>query len=100
MRFYLPLLLAFLLIAGGIYYQFYYPPNAFRHKTQAALDEFSAAVATKDRVKIGEALGRLLSEQAHIKLEIGFFSLSQPDSKTTAQEFDKQGFIAFVDTIL
>jgi len=101
MRLFLPLLLALLLIAGGTYYQFYYPPMVKKHATEHALQHFADAVATKDRAKIGEALQQWLTDTAHIRLEIGFFSLAQPEGgKPATEDFDKPTFITFIDNIL
>lgn len=71
-----------------------------KHRTEQALEEFSNAVATKDRAKIGEALGKYLAETAKPHLEVTIISLSQPEGKTSTQDFDKPDFITFIDNTL
>ncbi len=88
-------------MAGGLYYQFYYPPSAMERATEKALEQFSAAVETQDRAKVGEALQALLTDDAKIHLEVNFFSISDPTGgRAVIQDFDKPTFITFIDNIL
>jgi len=95
---------AFLAIAIAGYY-FLYPPKVLERKTEAALMDFAKVVATKDRAKIGQALGRLLTDDAKIHLDVSFFSLSKIEEtgsggKVVGQDFDKASFLTFIDNIL
>lgn len=92
-------IVALLLIAGGVYYFAYYPPTLMKRATRDALDQFAAAVATKDRAKIGESLQALLTDDAKVKLEVRFFTIGV-QVPPMVQEFDKPGFIHFIDTVL
>ena len=87
-------------VLSGAYYYFAWPPMVLRHKTEHALVTFNRAVATHDRAKISEALKTLLAPQAHIKLEISFFSPLKQNVPATVQDFDKEQFLAFVDNVL
>jgi len=91
---------ALLLLAAGGYYYCFYPPALLARATQRALDELSQSVATKDRVHIGEAFQALLTDRAHIRLEVSFFTPLQQGGKPVIQEFDKPAFMAFIDNIL
>ena len=90
---------ALLLLAAG-YYMFYYPPSVHKRQVKAALSAFIEAVETKDREQIAGALERFLSDDAEIRLEIHFFSISQLETPPVVQDFDKQSFIQFIDNTL
>lgn len=93
-------LLATLLFIGGAYY-FFSPTLVMQRKTEAALTEFSSAIATKDRAQIGAALQKFLSGDAQVHLEIKFFSITQMDGGTPmVQDFDKPAFIGFIDNVI
>lgn len=95
------LALLILAMAGGLYYQFYYPPSAMRNATEAALQQFADAVDSQDRAKVSDALTHLITDDAKIHLEVNFFSISNPTGgRPMVQDFDKQQFISFIDNIL
>jgi len=89
-----------LFIAGGAYYQFYYPPMVLKHKTEAVLADFGKVIESKNRSSIGSRLEQLLTEQPKLHLDVFFLSFGQPDTRPVAQDFDKANFISFVDNII
>ncbi len=90
-----------LLLAGGLYYQFVYPPSVLERSAEEALQAFADAVATKDRAKISEAFSALLTDDAKIHLEVSFFAVIETNAnKPMVQDFDKAGFIQFIDNTL
>ncbi len=89
-----------LLVLGCGYYKFMYTPHILREATQKALDDFSAAVATKDRAKVGASLSAHLMEGAKIHLEVTFFSLTQNQQKPVVEDFTKAEFLTFIDNVL
>lgn len=92
-----PLVLILLLAAAGGYYYYLYPPEVMKHETQEALADFSRAVATKDRGKIALALNTLMTDSVKIRLEVNFLPVT---GGIMAQDFDKAGFITFIDNTL
>lgn len=88
------------LMAGGLYYQFFYPPSVMKNNTEAALSRFADAVETQDRAKVSEALQTLLADDAKIRLEVTFSAISSANVRPMTQDFDKAQFIAFLDHIL
>ena len=89
------------LLVGGVYYAAFYPPVVLKRATQSTLDSFSAAVATKDRAKISDQLKRLLTDSAHIRLEVTYMKLFQQNNPAIVQEFGTPAlFITFIDNIL
>lgn len=92
--------LAVILIISAAVYGLY-PPLVKKRQVEAALQEFAAAVATKDRTQVNQSLATLLSDAAKIHLEVQRFLVTQPDiSKSALQDFDKPAFILFVDNVL
>jgi hypothetical protein len=87
-------------MAVGSYYYFLYPPALYERATQKTFDDISKIVATKDRTKISDALKSFITDDAHIKLEVTFFSVFQQNNPVAVQEFEKQSFISFIDNIL
>lgn len=94
------LIFVFTLMAGGFYYENYYPPNKLKKATQASLNQFAEAVATKDLTKVSEALNTLLTDDAKVNLEVGIFAGITNQTPMTKQEFDKQSFIDFINNTL
>ncbi|MDX2074150.1 MAG: hypothetical protein SFX19_07300 [Alphaproteobacteria bacterium] len=92
-----PLLVALviLLVAMG----FYYVSGEKKRAVQVSLQNFSDAVATKDRARVSEALTALLTDDAKIHLTVHFFSIGNT-RPAMDENFDKAGFITFVDNIL
>lgn len=92
-----------LVLCGG-YYFFFYPPEVMKRHAQAALDNFSDAVAAKDRAKIGSALQTLLANDAKIHLAVSIFQLSLLSEggygKPQTEDFSKADFLTFIDTTL
>jgi hypothetical protein len=73
----------------------------FKRATQHALDDFSAAVKSKDRTKVAGSLKKLLPDSANIHLEISFLSITGVNpAQAMAQEFDRTSFITFIDNTL
>lgn len=90
-----------LAMAGGLGYQFLYPPQVMKRATQAALDQVAQAVETQDKAQAAAALNALLTDDARIHLEVNFFMLMHAESsKLVTQDFDKPSFLAFIDNIL
>ena len=94
-----PLLALLLILSIGMAWYYFSDGQVQKRAVQASLTRFSEAVATKDRAKISAALGELLTPDAKIRLEVYFFSVTG-GRPTTAQDFDKAGFIRFIDTTL
>lgn len=88
------------LVAGASYYFLYHPPVVMKRATDKALMQFSEAVATKDRAKVGESLQALLTDDATIHLEVNFFSITGNPPPPMVQDFDKASFIRFIDNTL
>lgn len=88
------------LLVGWGYYHFLYPPSVLRRATEKTLEGFADSVATHDRAAIGAVLQRSLADAAKIHLEVSFFSLTQTQGKPVTQDFDKAGFIRFLDNVL
>ena len=88
------------LIVAVIYYQFFYPPNVMKRQVEASLAAFSAAVESQDRAKISVTLQDMLTESAHVHLEVTMVSLTQEMGKPAVQDFGKAEFIPFIDNVL
>src|SRR5262249_27006117 len=84
-----------LLLAFASYYYFLSPQAVLKRKAQTALDAFSAAVQSKDRTKVDDALKTLLADSAHIRLEVNFFPMALKSPAPMAEDFDKASFITF-----
>lgn len=91
--------IATLVLAGSIYYLFFYPPEVLQRHTQGALDHYSDAVATKDRANIGAALKALLADDAKVRFSVSMVS-GGGAARPEAEDFSKADFITFVDNIL
>ncbi len=93
-----------LIIAGGAAYFFFaYPPVVKKRVAERSLAAFSEAVASKDRAKIGAALGRFLAPDAKIRLEISFITIQTVlgrENPPLVQDFTKDTFIPFIDNVL
>ena len=90
-----------LILVSGSYYYHLYPAMQKQRLMQEALDEAHKAVVTKDHEKIKAFLQQFLSDQATIKLEISLKPIGGAGAEgTTTQDFDKAGFIAFIDNTL
>jgi len=100
MKYLVAALLLLVSISGGAYYYFLYPPVALKHKTEHALNDFNTTVAGKDRTKIKEHLEQLLTDTSRIRLEIQFLSVLTQNNPAVVQNFDKKGFLAFLDNVL
>lgn len=88
-------------VAGlGAYMLFFTPSARLKSATKQSLQQFSDAVATKDRAKIGAALSATLAEEARIKLVFDAVSITGQAVAPVTMEFDKPGFIAFLDRTL
>ncbi len=98
MRIFLLLLVS--LAAGAGYYFFYYPPTLLKNATKGAITQFADAVNSKDRSRVGASLQTLLSDNAQIKLEVHFMALVGQNRPMLTQQFDKPGFISFIDNTL
>jgi hypothetical protein len=97
------LLLALLLAAGAAYYFLAYPPVVKKRAAERSLAAFSEAVATKERAKIGAALGAFLTPDAKIRLEISFITIQTVlgrENPPLVQDFTKDTFIPFIDNVL
>jgi hypothetical protein len=100
MKWIVTLLVLVALIGAGIYWQFFYPPTVLKRATQTSLTQFTEAVATKDRAQISQALEALLTEDAEVRLEVSFFSVTR-QLPPVVQEFpDRDSFIRFMDNLL
>jgi hypothetical protein len=92
-------LILLLAVAGGYYYL--YPPELMKRQTQKALTDFSKAVASKDRGKIALALNTIMTNPVKMRLEVDFLPVTGTGSASgMAQDFDKSGFITFIDNTL
>lgn len=88
------------LILAILYYFFYYPPVVMKRQAAHALESFADVVETKDRAKISQALQDLLTDDAKIRLEVHFFSITQANNPPVVQDFDKESFVSFIDNTL
>lgn len=87
-------------VAGGYYYTLY-PPLLKQRQVEHALKDFGTTIATKDREKIDTGIKQLLSDSVQIHLEVGFVALNpQHSSNVDSEDFDRDGFISFVDNVL
>jgi len=84
---------------GIAYYLIFYPPVVMKRAARSALQQFSDSVESKDRSKISASLQNVLSDDATVKLEVNFFSLTG-NVPPMVQDFNKQTFIAFIDNTL
>lgn len=99
MKYLLGIIVVLALALGG--YNFFYPPKALERKVAHTLEAIGKTVATKDRTKISEEFRQDLADDVKIHLEVSMFSLSQPTGgNVLTQDFDKQGFITFLDNVL
>lgn len=90
-----------LAIAGGSYYFFFHPPVVMKRAAEKSLAEFAEAVESQDRAKVGEALNRLLTDDAKIRLEVSFLTFPRTDRPALIQDFpDKAAFLKFMDNVL
>ncbi len=96
------ILIVLLLASVGGYemYMHFYPPAVMRHLTQQSLDVFSNAMSSKDRAKVAAALRDLLTDDAHVRLEIHFFTMNKNGGPGEAEEFSKPDFLNFIDNTL
>lgn len=92
---------AALAMLGGLYFQFYWPPNAAKREVEKALQQFAAAVETQDRAQVSAALNALIADGATIRLNVEILAVTQQTGqKPVMQDFDKAEFIRFIDNIL
>jgi hypothetical protein len=89
-----------LITLAGVYYFFFHPPVVMKRQTNAALETFEQSVDTKDRAQIVKTLSELLTDDAAVRLEINFFSITQQNAPATVQDFNKQQFLGFIDNTL
>lgn len=89
-----------LLMFGGLYYSFFYPPTLMKKQTAQLLQEFSQIVESQDRAKIIEALARLLADDAKVELEVSFSAIHSANVQPMAQAFEKAAFLTFMDHVL
>jgi hypothetical protein len=94
------LMIAALLVGGGVYHQFFYPPTLMKKAVQRSLEQFGQAVATGDRAQVGQVLDAQMADDAIVHLEVSFLSLVHQNHQPMTQDFDKAGFVRFVDNIL
>lgn len=91
--------IAALALAAAVYTLKFSPSVKMRALTERSLQQFSDAVATKDRAKIQSAMNALIDDKAAIALNIETVTIGQqiPPIKL---DLDKQGFAGFVDGLL
>ncbi|MDX2112838.1 MAG: hypothetical protein SFW63_03795 [Alphaproteobacteria bacterium] len=103
MKYLTVLLLVFTLVAGAAYYFMAYPPVVKKRAAERSLAAFGEAVASKDRAKIGAALGIFLAPDAKVRLEISFITIQTVlgrENPPLIQDFTKDTFIPFIDNVL
>jgi len=93
------LLVAVLVIGGGLLAWHFSEAQVKKRSVQESLDQFAQAVASKDRAKVGAVLTSLLTYDAKIRLEVHFFSITNA-RPAMEQDFDKTQFIKFIDNTL
>ena len=95
-------IVAFLAVAAvGYYFVAVYPPVVLKRATQHALDAMRDAVESKDRTKVSAGLETFLTEESAVRLDVSFFSIIQQDGGSVhRQDFDRPGFVAFIDNLL
>src|ERR1700761_9143177 len=92
---------AALLAAGAGFFYWRSPSVALKRATQHALNDFSAAMTSKDRAGLAVALGNCLAGSAQVTLRVRIFKpLMDNDAPGPAQTMDKKTFLAFVDNTL
>jgi hypothetical protein len=89
-----------LITLGGVYYFLFHPPVVLKRATKEMLATFEAAVDTKTSIAIERALTAMLTEDAQVRLEVQFFSITQQNAPAVVQDFNKPQFIAFIDNTL
>jgi len=71
-----------------------------KHKTEAALASFNAAVAPHEHARVMEALNTFLSPSAQVKLEVTFPSALKQNAPAVIQDFNREQFVAFIDNVI
>ncbi len=97
------LIVAVLFAGGAAYYFMAYPPVVKKRAAERSLAAFGEAVASKDRAKIGAALGIFLAPDAKIRLEISFITIQTVlgrENPPLIQDFTKDTFIPFMGNVL
>lgn len=94
-----PMIVVLALIGAGLYVMLLSPSAKAKAEAKHALQEFSDALAAKDRDKTKEVLAARLDDAVRVHLTLESISITQ-QLPPLSLDFDKAGFIAFFDATL